>query len=186
MALNAKMSSQYTDKTTKSLEFRMCKKIAELTQVVEMLFTRNREKDVLIEAVKKSYEHEIELVLKDAKGRIGRLERSLADTKRRGIQDLEQAVQAKESEWRHKVAHYEQHLQDEKSESQNLRDLLISAQRDIENLRQGATDRMVFQAQEISRRDKELEKLRDQTAAAESRLRNEMQNAQVRYTKTAC
>ena len=30
----------------KSLEFRMAKKVAELTQVVHMLFTRNHEKEV--------------------------------------------------------------------------------------------------------------------------------------------
>ena len=35
-----------TERPKKSFEFRMCKKVAELTQVVHMLFTRNHEKEV--------------------------------------------------------------------------------------------------------------------------------------------
>ena len=58
----------------RSFEFRMSKKVAELTQVVHMLFTRNHEKEVEIEAIKDSYEHEIELVIDDAKNKIRHLE----------------------------------------------------------------------------------------------------------------
>jgi hypothetical protein len=37
------------DSAKKTFEFRMSKKVAELTQVVHMLFTRNHEKEVEIE-----------------------------------------------------------------------------------------------------------------------------------------
>lgn len=54
----------------KTFEFRMCKKVAELTQVVHMLFTRNHEKEMEMEALKAAYEEEIERVLKDARKRL--------------------------------------------------------------------------------------------------------------------
>ena len=46
-------------------------------------------------------------------------------------------------------------LQEERGECQNLRDMLIRAQRDIENLRQGVSEQMTSQAGEVSKRDKD-------------------------------
>ena len=85
----------------------MCKKVAELTQVVHMLFTRNHEKEVEIDALKKSYEHEIDLVLKDARGKIDKLEKCVADLRSKSEADLERQrrevlseVTSQEAEWR--------------------------------------------------------------------------------------
>ncbi|CAG2248532.1 unnamed protein product [Mytilus edulis] len=62
------------DSAKKTFEFRMSKKVSELTQVVHMLFTRNHEKEVEIEAMKEAFEYEILLVQEDAQGRIDNLE----------------------------------------------------------------------------------------------------------------
>ena len=59
--MTASMASE-KDKAKKTFDFRMSKKVAELTQVVHMLFTRNHEKEVEIEAMKDAYEYEIQLV----------------------------------------------------------------------------------------------------------------------------
>ena len=86
------MSAHHLERPKKSFEFRMCKKVAELTQVVHMLFTRNHEKEVEIDALKKSYEREIELVLEDAKGKIGHLEQLMADMQNQSIGEFERQV----------------------------------------------------------------------------------------------
>ena len=67
------------DKGKRSFEFRMCKKVAELTQVVHMLFTRNHEKEVEMEALRQAYEMEISEILVDARRRIAELEKQRED-----------------------------------------------------------------------------------------------------------
>ncbi|KAL3866083.1 hypothetical protein ACJMK2_043421 [Sinanodonta woodiana] len=67
----------------KTFEFRMSKKVAELTQVVHMLFTRNHEKEVEIEALKEAYEHEISLIMDDAKRKISLLENKVSELERK-------------------------------------------------------------------------------------------------------
>lgn len=162
----------------KTFEFRMSKKVAELTQVVHMLFTRNHEKEVEIEAMKEAFEYEILLVQEDAQSRIDNLERKRLelelelDKERKAAQDrLKSAVKneadSKEEEWKAKLLAAEKNLLEEKSECQNLRDLLINAQRDIEKLRQGVADQLASKNEEILRKNQELDKLRKLVANLE-------------------
>lgn len=181
------MSAQQSERPKKSFEFRMSKKVAELTQVVHMLFTRNHEKEVEIDALKKAYEKEIEMVICDAKGKISNLELALDNMNRKSDMDMERnrikqqgEMSAKEVEWRQKMADSEKLLQEERSECQNLRDLLINAQSDIEKLRQGVSDELFSKSDELRKRDKELDKLRVQLSTTETDLKNSQKDAQVR------
>ena len=70
-------SSRLSNK--KSFEYKMSKKVAELTQVVHMLFSRNHEREVELEATKEAYEQEIVIVIADAKKQIESLEKRVAD-----------------------------------------------------------------------------------------------------------
>lgn len=166
------------DSAKKTFEFRMSKKVAELTQVVHMLFTRNHEKEVEIEAMKEAYEYEILLVQEDSQNRIDNLERKRLelelelDKERKAGQDrLKSAVRdeanSKEEEWKAKLIAAEKSLLEEKSECQNIRDLLINAQKDIEKLRQGVADQLASKNEEIQRKNQELEKLRKLVANLE-------------------
>jgi chromosome segregation ATPase len=166
------------DSAKKTFEFRMSKKVAELTQVVHMLFTRNHEKEVEIEAMKEAYEYEILLVQEDSQNRIDNLERKRLelelelDKERKAGQDrLKSAVRneanSKEEEWKAKLLAAEKSLLEEKSECQNIRDLLINAQKDIEKLRQGVADQLASKNEEIQRKNQELEKLRKLVANLE-------------------
>ncbi|KAK7116707.1 protein FAM184A-like [Littorina saxatilis] len=166
------------DKTKRSFEFRMSKKVAELTQVVHMLFTRNHEKEVEIEALKEAYEFEISEVIEDAQKRIGVLERLQEESMKHQAGDvdrirklLEGEFQSKEQDWDRKLEETERLLQEERSECQNLRDMLIGAQRDIENLRHSVSKQMNSQVDETTRREREVEKLRKQVAQLEQSLR---------------
>ena len=60
-----------------------------------------------------------------------------------------------------------------------MRDLLINAQRDIEKLRQGVTDQLTSKSDEISRREKEIERLKQQLAVLEAKLKEAQKDAQV-------
>ncbi|XP_025078200.1 spindle pole body component 110-like isoform X2 [Pomacea canaliculata] len=167
------------DKGKKSFELRMCKKVAELTQVVHMLFTRNHEKEVELEALKDAYESEISDVLADAQSRIARLEKQQEDAlkERTGETDrirklLEGAFHEREEEFKRRQEESERQLQEERAECQNLRDMLIHAQRDIEKLRQSVADQLTGRAGEIARREQEMDRLHKQVAGLEQTLRD--------------
>lgn len=155
----------------KTFDFRMSKKVAELTQVVHMLFTRNHEKEVEIEAIKDAYEFELSLVLEDAEGRIASLDQkrkdleALLDKERlAGKERVKEAIQeqanAREEQWKQQIQALEKQLSEEKSDSQNLRDLLINAQKDIEKLREGVAEQLKIKNEEIQSKNRELERLR--------------------------
>ena len=157
----------------------MSKKVAELTQVVHMLFTRNHEKEVEIEALKEAYEFEISEVISDARARIAQLEvqREEALKQQAGDTDrirklLEGEFQSKEREWKRRLEESEKLLQEERTECQNLRDMLIRAQRDIENLRHGVSQKITSQADEVTRQEREIERLKKLVAQLEQSLKD--------------
>lgn len=179
------------DKVKRTLEFRMSKKVAELTQVVHMLFTRNHEKEVEIDALKEAYEHEITVVIEDARSRMVKLENKVIDLERKLEREknkqteiikevVAQETSDKEDEWRRKLVAAEKALNDEKFETQNLRDLLINAQKDIEKLRQKVEDQLNSKTDEIQRREIELANLRKQVTD----LERSMQTKQLRANET--
>lgn len=157
-----------------SFEFRMSKKVAELTQVVHMLFMRNHEKEVELELLKDAYEHEIDLVQKDARAKI----RTLADTleKLRQSKSQEDSVKhvgdrKKEEEWKKKISDLEGHLSDEKKECQSVQDLLIKAQKDIEALHQVHADTLAQSKSKIESKVLEMSKLKSHISGLEKRLK---------------
>ena len=172
-------ASSAGDKSKRSFEFRMSKKVAELTQVVHMLFTRNHEKEVEIEALKEAYEFEISEVIADARSRISTLEKQREEDMKQQAGDterirklLEGEFQNKEQEWKKRLEESERLLQEERTECQNLRDMLIRAQRDIENLRHGVSQQITSQADEVTRREREIDRLKKHIANLEQSLKD--------------
>ncbi|XP_050403877.1 protein FAM184A [Patella vulgata] len=165
------------DKPKRSFEFRMSKKVAELTQVVHMLFTRNHEKEVEMEALKDAYEHEIELVIGDAKQRIAKLEAELSELSKnkstsKNIEEKHrEALKSQQDDYEKRLKQTEILLQEEKTECQNLRDMLIGAQSDIEKLRQGVSEQLTSKSEELFKRESELEKLRKHSNLLEKKLK---------------
>ena len=157
-----KMAATDAGDNKKSFGFRMSKKVAELTQVVHMLFTRNHEKEVELEAVKEAYEYEIDLVINDAKARVERLEVELKRLEHNRGGETEQVraelgkeMVKREQGWEKRFGFMEKQLVEEKRECQHARDLLVTTQKDIEGLREG-------QNEEINRKSRELDaKTRD-------------------------
>ncbi|EDV26966.1 uncharacterized protein TRIADDRAFT_54435 [Trichoplax adhaerens] len=111
------MASQKSLMSQEELQFRLSKKVAELTKVVHLLFTKNREKELEVEAVKEAYEKEIAIVIADAKTRISKLEN-----------DNIQQQQAHQSELQQLHEEYSQQLL-ERDEALNKKDLSFIDQR---------------------------------------------------------
>jgi chromosome segregation ATPase len=64
------------------LKAKLSKKIAELSSVVQLLFTRNHEKDLELSATKKACDDEIRRVIEEGKSRLNWLEKQLDDLER--------------------------------------------------------------------------------------------------------
>ena len=163
----------------KSFDFRMSKKVAELTQVVHMLFTRNHEKEMEIEALKDAYEDEINCVIKDAKGKICDVEKQLEKLSSKSsfdanglkeIKRMEQLMKDKDEEWKNKTAMLQLQLKNEKLECQNVRDLLIQAQKDIERLRESQSQDEAKKTSENEKLNKENEQMKSQIQMMKKQL----------------
>ncbi|XP_013416489.1 protein FAM184A [Lingula anatina] len=165
-------------KARKTFEFRMSKKVAELTQVVHMLFTRNHEREVEIEALKDAYEHEISLLIKDAKSRIEAEENKVKEMEQKGAAEgekfkslLEIEMRQRETELQKRIEQKDKQLSEEKRECQSLRDMLINAQKDIENLRQGVTDDLNSKKDELILKEREIENLKRTVGNMERKMK---------------
>ena len=81
------------------LKGKLSRKIAELTMVIHLLFTRNHERELEMEAVKTAYEHEIAVVLEEAKGKISWLEGQLDELEKyRVLLDLKNTENEKDKQ----------------------------------------------------------------------------------------
>ena len=166
----------------KSFDFRMSKKVAELTQVVHMLFTRNHEKEIETEALKDAYEDEIDTVIKDAKTKITDLEKQLSDLKSltttndnawKETERIKSTLKDKENEWSKRITTLELELKNEKLECQKVRDLLIEAQKDIERLRESQNLDATNKINETEMVMREIETLKAQN----KKLQKELESA---------
>ena len=163
----------------KSFDFRMSKKVAELTQVVHMLFTRNHEKEIETEALKDAYEDEIDAVIKGAKTKIADLEKQLSDLKSltttsdnawKETERIKSTLKEKENEWSKQITTLELELKNEKLEYQKVRDLLIEAQKDIERLRESQNLNATNKINETEIVMREIENLKAQNRKLQKEL----------------
>ncbi|XP_068740371.1 uncharacterized protein MCAP_0864-like [Montipora capricornis] len=87
------------DRENLDIKSKLSRKIAELTMVIHLLFTRNHEREVEIEAVKTAYEHEIGVVCEEAKGKISWLEGQLDELEKfRVLLDLKSSENDKDKQ----------------------------------------------------------------------------------------
>ena len=81
------------------LKAKLSRKIAELTMVIHLLFTRNHERELEMEALKTAYEHEISGILDEAKGKISWLEGQLDELEKcRVLLDLKTTENEKDKQ----------------------------------------------------------------------------------------
>ena len=80
---NSSAAGKSSEVSKKCFEFKVSKKVAELIQVVHMLFTKNHERELELQTTKDAYEQEIENIIRDARNRLNQLQQTLDDEKRR-------------------------------------------------------------------------------------------------------
>lgn len=132
-------------------EFRMCKKVAELTQVIHMLFTRNHEREVELEATKEAYEEEINKVLRESEERINiyktkyqelQSEKELEEDRKRRESD-EEAVKflnTRNKELEKKISDLESLASERRTECDEIKDLLNKARSHIDKLKESQAE----------------------------------------------
>ena len=120
------------------LKGKLSRKIAELTMVIHLLFTRNHERELEMEAVKTAYEHEIGVVLEEAKGKISWLEGQLDELEKyRVLLDLKNTetekdkqmikdLQKKEEELNARLEHKDQLITVAEKQIVELKDQLMA------------------------------------------------------------
>lgn len=86
------MSNKYSD-----ADYKMSKKIAQLTKVIFHLHSRNEESEELIKAVRKGYEREIESIVRDANSIISKQKEAIRTQKENiGVKNKLNELQAKQ------------------------------------------------------------------------------------------
>ncbi|XP_033634527.1 protein FAM184A-like [Asterias rubens] len=159
--------------TRKSFEFKMSKKVAELTQVVHMLFVKNHEREVELEAVRAAYEEEISNVIADARAKLEKLKTALTEEQRRADvakATLERGLEEKDKELSQRLAAADVKTQESERSNEFLREQVGRLQRIAEsNEKNDKTEEELgrFQKQlevahkEILARDGELSRYRE-------------------------
>ena len=121
---------------------------------------------VELEAVKEAYEAEIDLVIADARGQIGRLEvmvreaeNALHGESEKQASRVQQEAKRREEDLQARLIAAEKSVMEERTECQNVRDLLIQAQNDIEKLRGGENDELSRKSRELHAKAQEVDAL---------------------------
>ena len=142
-----------------------------------MLFTRNHEKEVELEALKDAYEYEIDLIIQDARSKLEKQEVRIQElvwekgsAEEKAKSDAQKALAERDAAWQQKLTALEQQVQSEKAECQSARDMLITAQQDIERLRNGQSDDASRLSAEVTSKSREIDKLKSTIKSLEQNL----------------
>ena len=157
------------------LKSRLSRKIAELTMVVHLLFTRNHEREIEIEAWKTAYENEISVIQKDLKSRMGWLEGQLND-----LEKFKVLYDLKNGECEKLKDQISQHQDNEKSlkyEIEQKNQLLSIAQNEIVELKDRLNSKVQTDEQvaalmaEIEQFKRENTELKDKLSAKTQKIK---------------
>ncbi|XP_033108868.1 WEB family protein At3g02930, chloroplastic-like [Anneissia japonica] len=144
----------------KSFEIKMCKKVAELTQVVHMLFTKNHEREIEIATMTKEYESEISRLVHTHSEKIRALSNDVKEIKVAEERASQKLIQ-NEKECKFKLEQQkEAHIKELKS-AENVRDDL---QLKIDELLRQIDD-LEEELEKIGKRNDHLEAVLQETKA---------------------
>ena len=162
---------------TDVLKVKLSKKIAELSNVVQLLFTRNHEKELELSATKKACEDEIRRVTEDGKSKLNWLEKQLDDLER-----FRTLLEMKSDECERTKATVET-LQEKQLQSERKvleRGAMLSdALAEIENLKKEVAARSPEEVEALKREKLKLSndlKSERETLSQQKDLANDLQN----------
>lgn len=153
------------------LKAKLSRKIAELTMVVHLLFTRNHEREVEIDALKTVYSKEIKKIHDDVKGKVTWLEGQLEDLeKTRVMLDLKNTEISKHKQQNQTLIEKETELRKQLDDKHHL---LSLAQKDIIKLRDQLSSKAIYdteQPADLQNLKEEIEQLRKHNQEMDSKL----------------
>ena len=162
---------------TDVLKVKLSKKIAELSNVVQLLFTRNHEKELELSATKTACEDEIRRVTEDGKSRLNWLEKQLDDLER-----FRTLLEMKSDECERTKATVET-LQEKQLQSElkvlERGAMLSDALAEIENLKKEVAARSPEEVEALKREKLKLSndlKSERETLSQQKDLANDLQN----------
>lgn len=156
------------------IKAKLSRKIAELTMVIHLLFTRNHERELEMEALKTAYEHEISLILEEAKGKISWLEGQLDDLEKfRVLLDLKNTENEKDKQ-------QIKDLQNKEAELNlllaNKDQLLTMAEKQIVELKEKLTDKLASGDEQVAFLKTELENVKKDNGSLKDKLKAKADN----------
>ena len=155
------------------LKGRLSRKIAELTMVVHLLFTRNHEREIEIDAIKAAYEHEIRVVQEEMKGKISWVEGQLDDLEKyRVLLDLKATESEKDKQFIKQLQEKETEL---KAAIEQKEHLLGLAEKEIINLKEQLVNKLKTDDEQVSLLTGQLENLRKENSELQSKTKSRSQ-----------
>lgn len=151
------------------LKGKLSRKIAELTMVIHLLFTRNHEREFEVEALKTAYEHEISLILDEAKGKISWLEGQLDDLEKyRVLLDLKNTESEKDKQ---QIADLQNKEAELKALLEQKDQLLAVAQKQIVELKESHMDKLKSGDEQVAILTEELETVKKENSDLKDKLK---------------
>lgn len=180
--ISARQKKTDDDLTKKKL----CKKVAELAQVVHLLFMSNHEKQIEIDCLIDAYEDEISRVIDDAQTWVKSSENAIAEQKKRVEESAAELGHARHhlellrgqyDQVKEKESRQSNELSEVKEECQKLRDLLINDQSDLQRLKANLESELKEKEQVLNKRNEDLERMSQKIARLETTLMDVQRNA---------
>ncbi|XP_067931243.1 protein FAM184A-like [Watersipora subatra] len=169
-------------KARKGFEHKMSKKVAELTQVVHMLFIRNHEREVEIQMTKDLYRKEFQRIEKSYQEKVATLEgklKSLTDKS----DESEEAVKKKfsqsllelESQWMKKYDVKDSECTTERTLNKALKEKLAKCEQEFSELHSSMSNSSTLLDTKLSVKEHEIDKLRKRISTTDKKLAEERQ-----------
>lgn len=151
------------------LKAKLSRKIAELTMVIHLLFTRNHERELEMEALKTAYEHEISVILEEVKGKISWLEGQLDELEKlRVLLDLKNKENEKDKQQikdlQNKEAELAAHLEHKDQ-------LITLAEKQIVELKDQLLDKLKADDYQVALLSNELETVKKDNTNLKEKLK---------------
>ena len=165
---------------------KLCKKVAELAQVIHLLFTSNHEKQMEIDYLIDAYENEISKTIDEAQQWVMSSANTIAEHKKNAEESVAELGNARHqlmllTERYDQLTEKEKQQGDElsevKEECQKLRDLLINDQSDLQRLKANLESELKEKEQLLSKRNEDLERMGQKMTRLETTLLDMQRNA---------
>lgn len=151
------------------LKGKLSRKIAELTMVIHLLFTRNHEREFEVEALKSAYESEISVILEEAKGKISWLEGQLDELEKfRVLLDLKNTESEKDKQ---QISDLQNKITELTALLEHKDQLIAVAEKQIVELKDSLMNKLKSGDEQVALLSVELENMKKENSELKEKLK---------------